>query len=114
MALPDYAGASELSLGEDLAHLMDHVTGEVCCLLKGVQDVWKQGQDLWRLDMVFQEGDEVLLDTTFTPFPSCGPLSSCWQGPFKVIRPAAAPNTCKLELPLTWQAHTWTCCVTPT
>ena len=84
---------------------MDHVTGEVRCLLKEVQDAQKQGRACWRRDVVFQAGDEVLLDTTFTPLPSCGLLSSCWQGPFKVIGPVAAPNTNKLKLPLTWQEH---------
>ena len=84
---------------------MDHVTGEVCCLLKEVQDALKQGLDQGRLYVVFQAGDEVLLDTTFTHLPSCGLLSSRWQGPFKVIRPAAAPNTYKLKLQLTWRAH---------
>ena len=65
----------------------------------------KRGRDRGRQDVVFQAGDEVLLDTTFTPLPSQGLLSARWQGPLKVIRLAAAPNTYKLELPLTWLAH---------
>ena len=105
MAPPGEAGASTSSVGEDLAQLMDHVTGEVRCLLHEVQEVWKRGQDRWRQDVVFQAGDEVLLDTTFTPLPSRCLLSARWQGPFKVIGPAAAPNTYQLELPLTWRAH---------
>jgi len=88
-----------------LARLMDHVTGEVRGLLHEVQEVWKRGRDRGRRDVVFQVGDEVLLDTTFTPLPSRGLLSARWQGPFKVIGPAAAPNTYQLELPLTWRAH---------
>ena len=55
--------------------------------------------------MVFQAGDEVLLDTTFTPLPSWGLLSSRWQGSFKVIGPAAVPNMYWLKLPLTWRAN---------
>ena len=54
---------------------------------------------------MFQAGDEVLLDITFTPLPTHCLLSARWQGPFKVTRPAAAPNTYQLELPLTWRAH---------
>ena len=48
MAPPGKAGASASSVGEDLAHLMDHVTGEVSCLLQEVQDAWKRGLDCWR------------------------------------------------------------------
>ena len=106
MAPPGEAGASASSVGEDLARLMDHVTREVCCLLQKVQDALKRGQDRGRRDVVFQAGDEVLLDTTFTPLPSWRLLSSHWQGTFKVIGLAAAPNTYKLELPLTWWAVT--------
>ena len=105
MALSGEEGASTSSVGEDLARLMDHVTGEVRDLLKEVQDARKQGRDRGRRDVMFQAENEDLLDTTFTPLPSQGLLSSRWQGPFKVIRPAAAPNTYKLELPLKWQAH---------
>ena len=64
------------SIGEDLARLMDHVTGEVRCLLKEVQNARKQGRDRGRQDVVFQAGEEVLLDMTFTPLPSCGLLST--------------------------------------
>ena len=39
MAPPGEAGASASSVGEDLALLMDHVTGEVHCLLHEVQEV---------------------------------------------------------------------------
>ena len=65
----------------------------------------KRGQDRGRRDVVFQAGDEVLLDTTFTPLPSRCLLTSSWQDPFKVIGPAAGPNTYQIELSLTWWAH---------
>ena len=75
-----------------MARLMDHVTGEVRGLLKEVQDARKQGRDRGRRDLVFQAGDEVLLDTTFTPLPSRGLLSACWKGPFIKGRKTSAPN----------------------
>ena len=106
MAPPGKAGASASSVGEDLARLMDHVTGEVRTLLQDAQDARKRGRDIiGRRKVGFQAGDEVHLDTNFTPLLARGLISSRWQGPFEVVGQAAAPNTYKLELPLTWRAH---------
>jgi len=92
-------------LGEDLARLMDHVTGEVRALLQEAQDERRQLRDQGRRAVVFAVGDEVLLDTSFAPLPSRGILSARWMGPFKVLGPASAPNTYLLDLPATWRAH---------
>ena len=70
--------------GDALARLMDDITGEVRALLH--QDACKVRLDPSRRDVRFDPGDEVLLDTTHTPLPSRGPLSSRWMGPFKVPR----------------------------
>jgi hypothetical protein len=43
-------------------------------------------------DVQFKPGDEVLLDTTHTPFPSRNEHSPRWMGPFSVLTKTAPNN----------------------
>ena len=77
IAPPDEVDApAAVGGGDAIARLMDHVTGEVRALLQERQDERKARLDPGRRDVRFEPGDEVLLDTTHTPLPSSGPLSS--------------------------------------
>ena len=56
-----------------------------------------------RRDVLFKPGDEVFLDTTFSPLPSRDKLSPRWMGPFRVLE-QTAPNTYRLDVPWSWRA----------
>ena len=90
---PAAAGGAAPALGQALARVMQHITGEVRALLQERQDERKRLRDGGRRAVEFAVGDEVLLDTTFAPLPSRGLLSARWMGPFKVAARCTAPNT---------------------
>jgi hypothetical protein len=74
---------------------MGRVTTEVRALLQERQDRSKAKLDAHRRDVLFTEGDEVLLETEHTPLPSRSLLSPRWMGPFKVL----ATHTDSTSLP---------------
>jgi hypothetical protein len=59
-----------------------------------------------RRDLVFKEGEEVLLSTQNlkTPKGITPKLSSRYTGPFKIIE-VVSPTAYKLQLPDTWKIH---------
>ena len=59
---------------------MGRVTTEVWALLQERQARRKAELDAHRRDVQFAVGDEVLLDTEHTPFPSRSLLSPRWMG----------------------------------
>ena len=89
--------------GDSLARHMSVVTDEVRSLMHESQAARKARLDPARRDVQFRPGDEVLLDTTFSPLPSRGKLSQRWMGPFRVLA-QTAPNTYRLNVPSTWRA----------
>ena len=105
LTAPPAASGTAPALGQALARVMRHITGEVRALLQEHQDERKRLWDCGRRAVEFAVGDEVLLDTTFAPLPSRGLLSARWMGPFKVAARCTAPNTYCLALPPTWRAH---------
>ena len=105
LTAPPAASGTAPALGQALARVMRHITGEVRALLQERQDERKRLRDGGRRAVEFAVGDEVLLDTTFAPLPSRGLLSARWMGPFKVAARCTAPNTYRLALPPTWRAH---------
>ena len=89
--------------GDSLARHMSVVTDEVRSLMHESQAARKARLDPTRRDVRFKPGDEVLLDTTFSPLPSRDKLSPRWMGPFRVLE-QTAPNTYRLDVPSSWRA----------
>ena len=79
------------------------VSDEVRGLMHESQAARKARWDPTRRDVRFKPGDEVLLDTTFSPLPSRDKLSPRWMGPFRVLE-QTAPNTYRLDVPSSWRA----------
>jgi hypothetical protein len=94
----------DIGLGGDaLARHMAVVSDEVRGLMHESQAARKARWDPTRRDVRFKPGDEVLLDTTFSPLPSRDKLSPRWMGPFRVLE-QTAPNTYRLDVPSSWRA----------
>ncbi len=92
---------------------MSLVTGEVRDQMLESQLARKARLDRHRSDVQFKPGDEVLLDTTHTLFPSRDKLLPHWMGPFRVLA-KTAPNTYCLDFPRAGapsRSVTWDACV---
>lgn len=103
-------GASKVPTAAQFAHDMSEALAAAKRCMQAAQQRQKAYYDAGRRDVVFKEGEEVLLSTKHITLRKIGDntttskLMPKWIGPFKVIQ-AIGKNAYKLDLPTTLRVH---------